>query len=357
MGDDLGNNLLNPGDTPHDNLQFLVFCAAVHPGRRQVAGPAARLASPAPATITGSARTKRRRRSSRSSSATCSRTSSSRSRSGKRHRRPSRAACSTSASRVLPKLPRDAGDRNRTSPFAFTGNKFEFRAVVVGPEHRVAEHLPERGGDRALDCDRHRAREGRRQAARSSKRPCGELLPKVIKQHKRIIFNGNNYSDEWQKEADEARAAEPAQHRRRAARAGQARRHQGLREAQGPQRARAARALRDRLRDLQQDDQRRGAADGADGQPLHPAGGARVPEAGRPGGRRRQGRRRAVEAGQEAARQDAREADRRAARARPTRWPRRSSTTAAAPRSTRSTSATRSSRRWRSCAMPATRSS
>ena len=39
---------------------------------------------------------------------------------------------------VLPKLPRDAGDRNRTSPFAFTGNKFEFRAVSVEPEHRAA---------------------------------------------------------------------------------------------------------------------------------------------------------------------------------------------------------------------------
>ena len=61
---------------------------------------------------------------------------------------------------VLPKLPRDAGDRNRTSPFAFTGNKFEFRAVVVRPEHRLAEHGPERGDGRFARLDRHRARGG-----------------------------------------------------------------------------------------------------------------------------------------------------------------------------------------------------
>ena len=71
MSDDEGHNLLSPGANPHDNMQFLVFCAAViraveHSGR----GCCARR-SPAPATTTGWARTKRRRRSSRSSSATC----------------------------------------------------------------------------------------------------------------------------------------------------------------------------------------------------------------------------------------------------------------------------------------------
>ena len=61
---------------------------------------------------------------------------------------------------VLPKLPRDAGDRNRTSPFAFTGNKFEFRAVSLGPEHRLPEHGAQRGDGRRARLGRSRARGG-----------------------------------------------------------------------------------------------------------------------------------------------------------------------------------------------------
>jgi len=125
--DDLGNNLLNPGETPHDNIQFLVFCAAVLRAVDRFQACSGR-ASPAPATTTGSARTRRRRRSSRCSSATCSPTSSSRIEQGGAKRTKKGGVLDTGVS-VLPKLPRDAGDRNRTSPFAFTGNKFEFRAV------------------------------------------------------------------------------------------------------------------------------------------------------------------------------------------------------------------------------------
>ena len=102
-----------------------------HPRRRPVAGAAARQHRAAPATITASARTKRRRRSCRSSSATCSPTSSSRSRKGGAKSTKQGGTLDIGVS-VLPKLPRDAGDRNRTSPFAFTGNKFEFRAVSSG---------------------------------------------------------------------------------------------------------------------------------------------------------------------------------------------------------------------------------
>ena len=70
MSDDLGNNLLNPGEAPHDNVQFLVFCAAVIRAVNKFQG-LLRYASPALETTTASAPTKRRRRSSRSSSATC----------------------------------------------------------------------------------------------------------------------------------------------------------------------------------------------------------------------------------------------------------------------------------------------
>ena len=128
MSTDDGENLLDPGNDPHANAQFLAFLMAViravnvhadapsgeHRGRRP--GPSPR------------ARTRRRRRSCRSSSARSSSTSSSSSsRARRRSRR--RAARSPLGVTSLPDLPKDATDRNRTSPFAFTGNKFEFRAV------------------------------------------------------------------------------------------------------------------------------------------------------------------------------------------------------------------------------------
>jgi glutamine synthetase len=101
---------------------------------------------------------------------------------------------------VLPKLPRDAGDRNRTSPFAFTGNKFEFRAVsssqnIAFPATclnlAVAESLDYMSGELEKSL----------QKGDSLEDAVGALVRKTAKQHKRIVFNGNNYSAEWQKEA------------------------------------------------------------------------------------------------------------------------------------------------------------
>ena len=101
---------------------------------------------------------------------------------------------------VLPKLPRDAGDRNRTSPFAFTGNKFEFRAVssnqsIAFPATclnvAVAESLDYMSGQLEAALAKGQGLED----------AVAALLKKTIKQHKRIIFNGNGYSAEWQKEA------------------------------------------------------------------------------------------------------------------------------------------------------------
>src|SRR5688500_8664346 len=100
----------------------------------------------------------------------------------------------------LPKLPRDAGDRNRTSPFAFTGNKFEFRAV--GSTQNVG--LPATCLNVAV-CESLDALgtelEGRLKKGERLENAVKAILKATVKKHKRIIFNGNGYSEQWQKEA------------------------------------------------------------------------------------------------------------------------------------------------------------
>jgi glutamine synthetase len=101
---------------------------------------------------------------------------------------------------VLPKLPRDAGDRNRTSPFAFTGNKFEFRAVgsnqnIAMPNVMLNAAMADSLDEVATDLEKALAK------GEDLKTAVGKLLTRLIKQHKRIVFNGNGYSAEWQKEA------------------------------------------------------------------------------------------------------------------------------------------------------------
>ena len=115
---------------------------------------------------------------------------------------------------VLPKLPRDAGDRNRTSPFAFTGNKFEFRAVGVGPEHRLPEHGAEHDVAESLDyiaTELEAATQGRgpeggdRQAAPGSSRSTSGSSSTATTTRP----SGTR--------KPQARAAEPQEHRGRAA--------------------------------------------------------------------------------------------------------------------------------------------
>lgn len=97
---------------------------------------------------------------------------------------------------TLPSLPKDATDRNRTSPFAFTGNKFEFRMLgssfsISGPNiiinTIIAEALKEFADvlEKSTNFDAD----------------LDKLLQETAKKHKRVIFNGNNYSDEWVQEA------------------------------------------------------------------------------------------------------------------------------------------------------------
>ncbi len=100
----------------------------------------------------------------------------------------------------LPTLPRDATDRNRTSPFAFTGNKFEFRAVgsnqsCAGPNVILNTIVTEALDEicTALDADIA--------AGKDFNSALQELLQGLIKKHKRILFNGDNYTEEWVEEA------------------------------------------------------------------------------------------------------------------------------------------------------------
>jgi len=199
MSDELGNNLLNPGETPHDNIQFLVFCAAVLRAVNKFqgllrfsiasAGNDHRLgANEAPPAIIsiflGDMLTDIFQQIEKAGSAKTTKS----------------GGIMDIGVNVLPKLPRDAGDRNRTSPFAFTGNKFEFRAVSSNQSIALPNVCLNVAVTESLD---YIATELEKGLKEGKKLPAAvkALLTKLIKDNKRIIFNGNGYSDEWQKEA------------------------------------------------------------------------------------------------------------------------------------------------------------
>ena len=98
---------------------------------------------------------------------------------------------------VLPHFPKDTTDRNRTSPFAFTGNKFEYRMLgstfsIAGPNFVLNTIVAE------ILCGFADSLE----KSNNFTQDLATLIKNTIKKHKRIIFNGNNYSDEWVKEAN-----------------------------------------------------------------------------------------------------------------------------------------------------------
>jgi glutamine synthetase len=105
--------------------------------------------------------------------------------------------------RTLPQLPRHSGDRNRTSPFAFTGNKFEFRAVgssqsVAWPNTVLNSIVAESLDAIATDLERTL---GAKPSPAKVQASVLALLKRLIKQHKRVIFDGDNYSPDWHEEA------------------------------------------------------------------------------------------------------------------------------------------------------------
>ncbi|WP_026886314.1 glutamine synthetase III [Clostridium beijerinckii] len=195
MGTDDGMNLLEPGKSPHENQQFLLFLCAVikavdeYPDLLRVsaanAGNDHRLganeAPPAIISIFLGDQLEDVLEQIEKGPATSSKSASE----------------LTIGVNTLPPLPKDATDRNRTSPFAFTGNKFEFRMVpssasIAGCNFVlntiVAETLSEIADklEKATDLDAE----------------IQAILTDIVKNHKRIIFNGNGYSDEWVAEAE-----------------------------------------------------------------------------------------------------------------------------------------------------------
>ncbi len=104
---------------------------------------------------------------------------------------------------TMPELPRDSGDRNRTSPFAFTGNKFEFRAV--GSSASVAWPNTILNTIIAESLDYMATQLSERLGGDHSKKKLHEvaldLLREVTKEHRRVCFDGDNYSSKWHKEA------------------------------------------------------------------------------------------------------------------------------------------------------------
>lgn len=192
-------SLLSPGDTPHENMQFLVFCAAIvmavnkHAvmlrGSVAHAGNDHRLgANEAPPAIMSIFLGEQLDDVFRQIAAGGAKESK-------------RKGLLTVGVDTLPALPKDATDRNRTSPFAFTGNRFEFRAVgssqsISGPQVVINTMVAE-----ALD---YVATELEKAPAND---PAGfnaavqNLLQKIVSENSRIIFNGDNYSAAWTVEA------------------------------------------------------------------------------------------------------------------------------------------------------------
>ncbi|MFC1591699.1 glutamine synthetase III [Thermodesulfobacteriota bacterium] len=100
----------------------------------------------------------------------------------------------------LPQLPRDATDRNRTSPFAFTGNKFEFRALGSSHNCSSANIIINTIVAEALDdiCTKLEADVAKGHDLNSALQ---KVMQAIIKKHKRVLFNGDNYTAAWKKEA------------------------------------------------------------------------------------------------------------------------------------------------------------
>ena len=97
----------------------------------------------------------------------------------------------------LPKLEKDPTDRNRTSPFAFTGNRFEFRMVAssnsIGDVNTVLNAMMAEQFEKAVEV---------LEGAEDFDKAVEEYTAKLMREHSRIIFNGNGYSDEWPIEAE-----------------------------------------------------------------------------------------------------------------------------------------------------------
>ena len=200
MGTDAGENLLEPGDTPHENLQFLFFCAAViqavnkHQGllRASIASPGqdhrlgANEAPPAIISIFLGAELEKVF--------------------GAIERGEVGESTPESflglGTPVLPPLPMHGGDRNRTSPFAFTGNKFEFRALGSSMSLSLPNTVLNTIVAEAIDYLAEELEDGL-EAGTELEAALRPILQRSYAANKQIVFGGDNYSEEWHAEAEQ----------------------------------------------------------------------------------------------------------------------------------------------------------
>jgi glutamine synthetase len=201
MSTDTGVNLLDPQDETHTNLQFLLFLVAtiravdLHAGllRASIASAAndhrlgANEAPPAIISVfLGEMLSDILEQVAKGLP-----------------KRTIRGGTLDLGAKTLPQLPRHSGDRNRTSPFAFTGNKFEFRAVgstasIAWPNTVLNTIVAESLDYVATELERA---VGAKPSAAGLQRAALSLLKRLLKEHKRVIFDGDNYSEEWHAEA------------------------------------------------------------------------------------------------------------------------------------------------------------
>ena len=196
LGNATQGNLLEPGTTPHDNMQFLVFCAAVVRAVHKHAGLLR--------AVVASASNDHRLGANEAPPAIISVFLGEQLTDVFEQLKKGKAKSSKKSGTMhlgvdtLPVLPKDAGDRNRTSPFAFTGNKFEYRAVASNQS--IAAPLAALNTIMAESLDYiatklEKAPKGKFNAAVEA------VLTEIAREHSDVIFNGNNYSEEWHQEA------------------------------------------------------------------------------------------------------------------------------------------------------------
>jgi glutamine synthetase len=199
MGTDSGENLLEPGDTPHENLQFLFFCAAViqavnkHQGllRASIASPGqdhrlgANEAPPAIMSIFLGTELEKVFNAIEQGEVGESTPES----------------FLGLGTPVLPPLPMHGGDRNRTSPFAFTGNKFEFRALGSSMSLSLPNTVLNTIVAESIDYLAEELEDALEAGAdlESALRP---ILQRSYAANKQIVFGGDNYSEDWHAEAE-----------------------------------------------------------------------------------------------------------------------------------------------------------
>ena len=191
------HNLLNPGKTPMKNAQFLACCRAAR--RAQAQRTTCVSASSGPATIIVSAPTKPRQPSFPSISGRALRIIRAIAY-GKEAADDSVEPVEIGVS-VLPDIPRDLSDRNRTSPFAFTGNKFEFRALGSSQNIATANIVLNAAMACALD-DIANMLEAELAKGTPLNAAIQSLLARLFAEHMPIVFDGNGYSEEWLAEAE-----------------------------------------------------------------------------------------------------------------------------------------------------------